>query len=173
MDALLPETIHPHCFVCSPANRRGLALQYNPSPDGSGVEASFPCDPIFAGYEGQLHGGIVCSVLDGAMVQCLFLSGRTAYTAELTVRFRGAVVTGAPATVRGRIERSRGRLHVTSAELVQDGEVKAVAHAKFLEAPPGRALPISRTPSESPHRRASAAAETAIPDRSRFHIGRA
>jgi acyl-coenzyme A thioesterase PaaI-like protein len=112
-------------------------VRYLPSPDGPGVEAIFPCDPAFEGYAGQLHGGVVCSLLDGAMVHCLFQTGRTAYTAELTVRFRGTVVTGTAALVRGRIERSRGRLHFTAAELVQDGDVKAVARAKFLEAPPG------------------------------------
>lgn len=135
--AVLSDTIHPHCVVCSPTNDRGLAVHYRPSPDGPGVEASFPCDPAFEGYVGQLHGGVICSLLDGAMVHCLFQAGRRAYTAELTVRFRGAVVTGTPAVVRGRIERSRGRLHFAAAELVQDGVLKAVARAKFLETPAG------------------------------------
>jgi acyl-coenzyme A thioesterase PaaI-like protein len=132
---ILPDTVHPHCIVCSPANGRGLAVTYGPAPDGRAVEATFPCDPGFEGYEGQLHGGVVCSLLDGAMVHCLFHVGLTAYTAELSVRFREAVVTGRPATVRGWLERSRGRLHVTAAEITQDGAVKAVARAKFLERP--------------------------------------
>lgn len=131
--AVHPGTVHPHCVVCSPTNERGLAVRYRPSSDGPGVEAVFPCDPAFEGYAGQLHGGVVCSLLDGAMVHCLFQLGRTGYTAELTVRFRGAVVTGTPAVVRGRIERSHGRLHFAAAEIVQDGALKAVARAKFLE----------------------------------------
>jgi acyl-coenzyme A thioesterase PaaI-like protein len=132
---LLSDTIHPHCVVCSPANGHGLAVSYQSAPDGHGVQATFACDPAFEGYPGQLHGGVVCSLLDGAMVHCLFQAGLTAYTAELSVRFRDAVITGTPATVRGWIERSRGRLHVTTAEIVQGGAVKAVARAKFLERP--------------------------------------
>jgi acyl-coenzyme A thioesterase PaaI-like protein len=132
---ILSDTIHPHCIVCSPANGRGLAVSFRPSPEGSAVEATFPCDSAFEGYEGQLHGGVVCSLLDGAMVHCLFQMGLTAYTAELSVRFRDAVLTGTPLIVRGWLKRSRGRLHMTAAEIVQAGSVKAVARAKFLERP--------------------------------------
>jgi acyl-CoA thioesterase FadM len=54
-------------------------------------------------------------------------------TAELTVRFKHPVATGRPATVRARLERDLGPLYLLEAELVQDGEVKATASAKFLE----------------------------------------
>jgi acyl-coenzyme A thioesterase PaaI-like protein len=135
---ILPSTVHRRCIVCSPVNGRGLAVSYRPSDDGRGVTAMFPCDPVFEGYAGQLHGGVVCSLLDGAMVHCLFQIGRAAYTAELSVRFHGAVITGTPALVRGRLERSRGRLHVVTAELSQGGVVRAVARATFLENPSRR-----------------------------------
>jgi uncharacterized protein (TIGR00369 family) len=129
--------VHPHCVVCSPANARGLTVTYRPSRTHRGVVAEFPCDDAFEGYAGQIHGGVVCSLLDGAMVHCLFQRGRTAYTAELSIRFQRAVVTGRPAVVRGWVTQSRGRLHVTAAEISQDGVVKAIARAKFLEAAPG------------------------------------
>jgi acyl-coenzyme A thioesterase PaaI-like protein len=127
-------------------------VRYQPSDDGQGVTAVFPCDPVFDGYAGHLHGGVVCSLLDGAMVHCLFQRGRIGYTAELSVRFRGTVATGTRALVRGRLERSRGRMHVVTAELSQDGVVKATARAKFLEhrhSEP-RLANLSRTPTASP-----------------------
>ena len=36
---------------------------------GDAVEATFDCDPRYAGYDGILHGGIVASVLDSASDQ--------------------------------------------------------------------------------------------------------
>jgi acyl-coenzyme A thioesterase PaaI-like protein len=67
------------------------------------------------------------------MTHCLFGLGRTAVTAELTVRFKLPVATGRTATVRARLERDLGPLYLLEAELVQDGVVKVVASAKFME----------------------------------------
>ena len=131
---IAPNTVHPRCIVCSPANDRGLTVSYRPSSDRRSVIAEFPCDDAFEGYAGQIHGGVVCSLLDGAMVHCLFQLGRTAYTSEMSIRFQRAVLTGQPAVVRGWITQSRGRLHTMAAEISQDGVVMAIARAKFLEA---------------------------------------
>jgi acyl-coenzyme A thioesterase PaaI-like protein len=147
----MSDRLHPNCVVCSTTNRRGLAVQFVPSNGvRAAVEATFDCDAAFQGYEDLVHGGIVCSLLDGAMANCLFRFGRVAHTATLTVRFRHPVLVGRPATVRGWIERTRGRLHLTAAELVQDGQVKAQASAKFVAAPPrsraGELRPTSAAP---------------------------
>lgn len=133
MTSPLAARLHPHCVICGGANPFGLGVEFQPSADGLGIETTLDCRGDFQGYDGRLHGGIVSSLLDGAMVHCLFERGRTAYTAELVVRFRGAVETGRPATVRARLVESRGRLHRLEAEILQDGEVRAVARAKFLE----------------------------------------
>lgn len=129
-----PARVHPECIVCAASNPRGLALTFVASADGRGVEATFECQDVFQGYAGLVHGGIVSAVLDGAMVHCLFHLGRVAHTGSLVVRFRHPVVVSKTARVLARLERSRGRLHVLSAELEQDGQVKVVASAKFLEA---------------------------------------
>jgi acyl-coenzyme A thioesterase PaaI-like protein len=36
----------------------------------------------------MLHGGVISSILDGTMTNCLFAHGTVAVTAELRVRFR-------------------------------------------------------------------------------------
>ncbi|MEJ2720282.1 MAG: PaaI family thioesterase [bacterium] len=125
---------HRNCVVCGPSNSRGLALQFTLSPDG-GVRAVFTCGDAYEGYAGLVHGGVISSVLDGAMTHCVFARGCTALTAELNVRFRQPVVVGAPITVRAWIDRSRGPLHLTRAELTQNHEVKATAEGKFIEDP--------------------------------------
>ena len=90
--------------------------------------------PSVEGYEGLVHGGVIAVLLDGAMADCLFHLGCVAHTGALAVRLKSPVFVGLDARVRAWQEQSRGRLHVLSAQLSQDGRVKAVAKAKFLEA---------------------------------------
>ena len=123
---------HSNCVVCGCANGRGLHLEFAESDDG-GVHASFDCDDTFEGYAGMLHGGIVASLMDGAMTNCMFARGIPAVTAELRVRFRHPVITGNVATVHARIDRSSPPLHLLSAEIIQDGQTRATASGKFME----------------------------------------
>ncbi|HBO43227.1 MAG TPA: thioesterase [Planctomycetaceae bacterium] len=76
---------------------------------------------------------MISALLDGAMTNCMFANGHAAVTGELLVRFRHPVLTDHPAIIRARIKSSTRPLHELTAELVQDGQVKATAQAKFLE----------------------------------------
>jgi len=121
---------HPHCVVCSHANRHGLRLTFAAGDHGS-VSAVFPCANSFEGYAGVVHGGIISSLLDGAMTNCLFARGIAAVTAELTVRFRRLLRIGERARVRAWITRSTPHLYFLAAEITQSGKVAATAQAKF------------------------------------------
>lgn len=123
---------HPECVVCGSSNGHGLGLDFRVAGDGI-VEALFACDKVFQGYPAILHGGVVCTILDGAMTNCLFARGHAAMTAELNVRFRHPVATDSPAKVRAWITSSTRPVHELAAELIQDGQVMATAKGKFLE----------------------------------------
>jgi acyl-coenzyme A thioesterase PaaI-like protein len=123
---------HPNCFVCSPGRRSGLRLQFVLLDDGS-VQATFDCSRAFEGYPGLLRGGVIFSLLDGAMTHCLFAHGQQGITGELKVRFRHPVITDRRAIVRAWIDRSIPPFHVLQAELIQDEWVKAKATGKFVE----------------------------------------
>ncbi|MEN6451532.1 MAG: PaaI family thioesterase [Thermoguttaceae bacterium] len=123
---------HPKCVVCSPDNPQGLGVVFHFDAEG-GVEGSFACDERFQGYPATVHGGIVSALLDAAMTNCLFAHGYAAVTFELNIRFRHSVATGKPAAVRARLISSSEQIHELAAELIQDGQVKATAKAKFLE----------------------------------------
>ena len=126
--------IHRNCVVCGPANHRGLHVQFVSQEDGS-VRASFGCGRAFEGYAGSLHGGVISALLDGAMTHCIFAHGHAGVTAELKVRYRHPVVIDHTAIVRGWIRRSSSPLYLMEAELLQDGQVKATATAKFMDQP--------------------------------------
>jgi uncharacterized protein (TIGR00369 family) len=127
---------HTDCVVCSPSHVGGLQLEFTTRENGS-VEAEFGCRRAFQGYNGLLHGGVIASLLDGAMTNCLFAHGQAAYTAELTVRFLHPVVIGESVTVRAWIDGSRTHLNILKGEVVQAGEVMATAVGKFLKRKPG------------------------------------
>jgi uncharacterized protein (TIGR00369 family) len=118
--------------ICSRANERGLQLDFA-AADGGGVQARFACTPAHEGFAGMLHGGVVASLLDGAMTNCLFARGIVAVTADLKVRFRHPVAVGTTATVRAWTERSSPPRYALRADVVQDGRVRATAEGRFLE----------------------------------------
>ena len=128
-------THHPHCVVCWDRHPFGLQVDYRVTGI-HGVEGIFGCGKSYEGYEGIVHGGIVSSLLDGAMASCMLAMGLEAFTAELRVRYRGKVRTGRPAVLKGRWLRGAGPLHLLSATLEQDGKLLASARAKFYQGRP-------------------------------------
>jgi len=125
--------VHPNCVVCCSGNERGLQLNFRCSDDDGSVVACFQCDKALEGYSGLLHGGVISTVLDGAMTNCLFAQGCTAVTADFHIRFRHPVVTGQPASVRAWITRSTPPIYELKAEIVQGDQTKTVAIGKFME----------------------------------------
>jgi uncharacterized protein (TIGR00369 family) len=123
---------HPWCVVCTRVHQAGLGLRFKLQDDGS-VEARFACNAAYQGYGGVLHGGIAATLLDGAMTNCLFAHGVAAVTAEMTVRFRSPIEVGTPLTARAWISRVHKPLFGVQAELVQEGQVKAMAAGRFMQ----------------------------------------
>lgn len=130
----ISDRVHPNCVVCSTANTRGLQLDFVPGADGV-ITATFRCDKALEGYPGVVHGGIVSSILDGAMGHCMFLRGQVAVTVEMTTRFRHPVVINEEATVSARIQGTAHPLYLLEAQIVQAGQVKATAQGKFCDQP--------------------------------------
>jgi len=128
------ENLHPRCIVCGRPGPAGLGLEFHVQSDGS-VTASFDCQENFEGYDGMLHGGVISTIADGAMTNCLFAYGITAVTAELNVRFRHPIELGTPLRVTARIIRRTEPLFLVEAELTQAGQLKAKATGKFMETP--------------------------------------
>ena len=126
---------HPCCVVCWDRHPFGLKVDYHVTGEHT-VEGRFACGPSYEGYAHVIHGGIVSSLLDGAMVSCLLAKGLEAYTIDLRVRYKTAVAVGVPAMIRGEWLRAEGPFHLLQATLEQDGKVRARARAKFFEGTP-------------------------------------
>lgn len=126
--------LHPFCFVCSGSNPMGLALRYEPQPDGS-VSAKFLGHCALEGYSGLLHGGLIATLLDGAMTNCLFARGIRGLTVELKVRYHESVEASEEVFLRAWLEDDAHELFQLRAELKQGGTVKASATGKFMTQP--------------------------------------
>jgi uncharacterized protein (TIGR00369 family) len=100
-----------------------------------GVEATFQCEKSFEGYPGIMHGGVIASILDGAMGNCMFAQGQATVTVEMTTRFRHPIVIGKQAKVSAKIIRVSHPLYLLQAEIIQDGKVKATAEGKYYDQP--------------------------------------
>ena len=97
------------------------------------VSAEFPRQFHLEGYKGCLHGGVIASIIDSAMTNCLFAKGQAALTAELNIKYIAPVRCGRPAVVTAWVVSSFPPLHALKAEVAQAGAVVVSADAKFME----------------------------------------
>ena len=74
------------CFICGEKNPIGLKLRLRTDPERgeSAADVTFPAD--FQGWSGIVHGGLVASVLDEALIYAAGAKGHTCVTGEISVR---------------------------------------------------------------------------------------
>lgn len=121
-----------HCFVCGPKNPVGLRLAIEYDVAARTARATWTPRAEFQGWEGILHGGILASLLDEAMVNLAVMCGLRAVTAEMTFRLARSARIGVPLTITGRITGTRGRM-VTAESVIEDADGRvAWAEGKLL-----------------------------------------
>lgn len=130
---------HSACFVCGQDNPAGLKILFQRQVNGD-MTAVWTPGPAWEGFRGIVHGGLVSTVLDETMSKAVAATGSEALTAELRIRFRLPVNSGAPFLVRGWIVKRSKRLIETEATLTaSDGTEHAHAWASFLTLSKARA----------------------------------
>jgi len=96
------------------------------------VHASFQAHDMLQGYQGMVHGGVICALLDSAMTHCLFNQAIEAVTGELKVKFVLPVPCRAALGLRAWVEKATDPLYLLKAELTGDNRLLASAEAKFM-----------------------------------------
>ena len=122
---------HPNCVICGNNGSGFPHLSFNMDKNGV-IKAELQCKPVFQGYPGQLHGGVISTVMDAAMTNCLFARGITAVTAKLSIQFYKPVKINSSAIVRAWIYNESRLLYKLKSEIIQNGIVKAAAEGKFV-----------------------------------------
>jgi uncharacterized protein (TIGR00369 family) len=126
----------PHtrsCFVCGEANPLGLNLRFE--TDGHVVRSRFEPRTEHAGFRQTVHGGLIATVLDEAMVwACAVRTKQFGFCAELNVRFVHPLSPGQSVTVMAELSANRrGRIFEAKGELRDSSErVLANATGKYI-----------------------------------------
>jgi acyl-coenzyme A thioesterase PaaI-like protein len=123
-----------HCFACGELSEAGLHLKLNLEPGRCWTELELP--RRFEGWEGIIHGGIICTILDEVMAWSLVANDNWGVTARMSVDFRKPVTVGQAIRAEGWITEDRRRIQVTAARLVDaaTGVELAAAHATYVAA---------------------------------------
>jgi len=127
------EELHRDCFACG-VNHSGLNLHFDVGADGVATAVWRPSH-AFRSYPDRVHGGVIATLLDSAIVHALFARGVAGVTAELTIRYLQSVNVTDPVHVTGWVESNRHGVYLCCAEVHQAGLLAVRATAKFMALP--------------------------------------
>lgn len=120
---------HRECIACG---GNGLETRHSVSNDNC-LETEFFCDEKFQGYDNRVHGGVIATLMDSAMTNCLFAAGIAAVTGELKIRYLKPVWPTRKVTIQARIASHKSPLFILEAQMYQDGILTCRAHARFMK----------------------------------------
>lgn len=147
----------PHtggCLVCGRQNPHGLRLSLNVEESTGLVTVAFTPRPEHIGFEGIVHGGMLATVLDEAMVWAATWSGRRfCVCGEMSVRFRQSAAVGRGLICEAKVQsgalgrRGTPRLIYTTGRVIEaaGGALIAEATGKYVPVPPGRNREVVKT----------------------------
>jgi uncharacterized protein (TIGR00369 family) len=146
----MPSIQLPHtagCLVCGRDNPRGHRLNLYVDPQTSVVTCDYTPAITDIGFEGIVHGGVIATILDEAMVWAATWSGkRFCVCGELSIRFKRPAGVGAGLSIRAAISSARSRLIETEGTIHNAaGELVATASAKYTPLSPERNLAFVAT----------------------------
>ena len=117
------------CFVCGPGNPEGLRLEFGMDKDRGEAEAKVIFPERYQGWEGVVHGGLLATVLDEAMIKAAWGKGLRCVTGEITVRYTKPARTGEIHCLRGRVTSEKKDKIVFAESEILDGAGETVARA--------------------------------------------
>ena len=129
----LPQT--RGCLVCGRANPHGLHLTLHVDPATSRVTTTFTPRDHHIGFENIIHGDLLATVLDEAMVwSSIWSAKRACVAAELTIRYRASALPGDALHVTATLATTRSKLITTTGEILRpsDNALIATATGKFM-----------------------------------------
>jgi acyl-coenzyme A thioesterase PaaI-like protein len=123
------------CFVCGIENPIGLKLRFYTDDEGRCI-ARFQPKPEHQGFPGQLHGGIISTLLDETMGRVLVRENVWATTGRLEIKFAKAVPLDQELTIVGELARNRSRAYEANGEIrLPDGTVLVKGSGLYIRIP--------------------------------------
>jgi acyl-coenzyme A thioesterase PaaI-like protein len=126
----------PHttgCLVCGRDNPHGLALSLHVDDADGTVHVDFTPRSPHIGFEGIVHGGVLATVLDEAMVWAATWHGRRfCLCGSMNIRFHALANVGDALHVTAKVTNARKGLVETSGEVTRGRQSIAVATGKYV-----------------------------------------
>jgi len=121
-----------NCFVCGKENKDGLKLDF--FIENKKIRTIFSFDSKFQGFSGIIHGGIIATILDEAMVKLAFELGFNAITANLNINLKKPIKPNEKVIVSGEIVEEFERKLKARAEMKkEDGTLVAEAESILVK----------------------------------------
>ena len=94
----------------------------------------FVASPVFQGWDGIVHGGILSTLLDEAMANLVYELGFHAVTASMEIKFKKPAPILEPLLVYGEVTEVSRRLIRAKARIAKnDGTILAVGISTFMK----------------------------------------
>lgn len=121
-----------YCFVCGKKNPIGLKLDF--FFDGKTIKTEFIPQKEHQGYFNIVHGGIISTLLDEAMVKLAIEMGMPSVTARMDIRLRKALDVGKKIIVQAEILTDTKKiLEVYAKAVTEDNVIVADATGKLMK----------------------------------------
>lgn len=123
------------CFVCGNPqleNPRSLGVEIFWDTENRNTVITIHPDHTWNGYPGVVHGGVIAAVLDDSMAWSVFkTSGKWGVTAQMSLRYRKAMMTGTEYIVKGKVTSMKGK-KVATESVIFDKQGNKIAESTGL-----------------------------------------
>jgi uncharacterized protein (TIGR00369 family) len=132
---MLPRT--QGCLVCGRDNPHGLRLRLAVDENSGVVSLEIVPEEGHVGFAGVVHGGLIATVADEAMVwAATWAARRFCFCGEMTIRFRRPASPGMTLRFEARVESYRSKLVLTTFKCFDQ-------HGQELSSGTGKYVPLS------------------------------
>jgi len=123
------------CFVCGIENTIGLKLKFYTDDEGRCITHFRPHEE-HQGFPGQLHGGVISTLLDETMGRVLVHQNVWAITGRLEIKFAKPVPLDQELTIVGELTRNRSLAYEARGEIrLPDGTVLVAGNGMYVRIP--------------------------------------
>ena len=130
------ETVDPaltrSCFACGQANPSGLKLTFELQHANRRSHSTASIPSRFQGWPGVVHGGIIATILDEAMVYAGMTVTPFAVTARINIRYRRPVPTDKELDITAEVTEQMGTIIKTKAQIRIGAGVMAQAEGTLM-----------------------------------------
>lgn len=108
------------CFVCGGKNPIGLKLNFELDKEKRVIKTEFIPSKVHQGYKDIIHGGIISTILDEAMVKLALGLGLKVVTRRIEIKFKNPLLVGERILVSASFHSEDRRLIEAEAKAMKD-----------------------------------------------------